>query len=122
MRIRHLALGLLGLIVTACVSQQTMHLPLTEVAYPPKPPTFEIEFYTDSLPQRPFQEIAKLNVHIEKTSFRTANFETAKEQLASKARSLGADALIKIVEDRSQLNETHIYNVSAIAIVWSQNQ
>ena len=60
-----------------------------------------------------------MNVHIEKTFFIPSAFGDALPQLEELARSYGADALTKIEEKKSRLNETFIYNVSATAIVFT---
>jgi hypothetical protein len=114
-------LALVGvcLALAGCVSVQPTAFPIGEHRLPPKSPQAQIQVFRDTAPTRKFEQVARLNVHIEKTFFVPSAFKDALPQLEELARSYGADALTKIEEKKSRLNETFIYNVSATAIVFT---
>ena len=118
---RHLlaAATVLALLLSGCVTQQVTSIPLTSEQVAPKPISANVEVYRDTSPERPYKRIARLNVHIEKTVLLSSSLDAAIGQLVDKARSVGADALIEISDDRSHLNETRILNVTATAIVYT---
>ncbi len=105
----------LAFLATSCTSSQSRFSRLT-AAYPAKPATFPIEVFEDALPERPFERIARLDVHLEKTHFLSSSLKEALPELEKQARLSGADAIIEIRESRSTLNETKVYHVTAIAI------
>lgn len=107
----------LGAGLTGCVSTETKTFPIGE-RRAPKPPGTVIEVFRQEPPTRAFAPVARVNFHIEKTFFIPSAFEEALPKLQDAARSHGADALVNFQEKKSRLNETFIYNVSALAIVF----
>ena len=79
-----------------------------------------IQLFRDIKPTRPVEAVAKLNVHIEKTFFIPSAFDEALPKLEVLARQQGADALMDVIEKKSRLNETFIYNVTATAVVFTE--
>jgi hypothetical protein len=104
--------------LAGCVSVQPVAFPIGP-RRAPKPPNAVIQLFRGVEPTRPFEPVARLNVHIEKTFFIPSAFEEAQPKLEALAREHGADAIMKIEEKKSRLNETFIYNVSATAIVFT---
>ena len=78
----------------------------------PKPASFAVQVFDGASPDRPFERIARLDAHFEKTHFATTFHDTAIEELKKQARAAGADAIIEIDERRSRLNETLILHVT----------
>lgn len=74
--------------------------------------------FKESKPTRAVEPVAKLNVHIEKTAFNRPAFDEALPELEKLARQHGAEALTDVVEKKSRLNETFIYNVTATAVIF----
>lgn len=105
--------------LTGCATQQMTTIPLSQDRLAAKPADAPIEVFQDTLPNRPYREISRLNIHLEKTHLIGSNTEKAIEQLKQQARACGADAIIEVTEDRGRLNETRILNVSATAIVYT---
>lgn len=101
------------------MTAQSTAFPVGEKRFPPKPDHAPVLLYRDAQPPRSFMVVAKLNVHIEKTFLIPSAFSEALPQLEELARHSGADALIEVVEKKSRLNETFIYNVTATAIVFT---
>ena len=114
-----LAVLALFILLSSCVSVQESAFPIGSKSWPAKPSSAVVEVYRDAPPSRPYEAVARLNVHIEKTFFIKSAYSEALPRLQSLAREKGADAIIQISEDRSQLNETYIYNVKAVAIVYT---
>lgn len=106
------------LFLVGCATVDATSFSLSEKKFPPKPVDHKIEIFTYSVPDRPFERIARLNFHSEKTFFVSTGLEAALRALKVQAREAGGDALIELNESRSMLNETRIYNVSATAIVY----
>ncbi len=73
-----------------------------------------------SAPTQPFERIARLDAHYEKTHFVSTSLDTAIEELKKQARAAGADAIIEVDERRSRLNETMILHVTATAIHFTE--
>ena len=84
--------------------------------YPPKPKEFKVEVFEGSPPSRPFEEIARLDVHIEQTFFASPNLKDALPELLKQARLAGADAIINITERKNSLNETRVLHATATGI------
>lgn len=76
--------------------------------------------FKDSLPTRKYEVVAKLNVHMEKSFFLHTAYEEVLPQLQELARQRGADGIIQIKEERSQIAETFVYNVTAAAILFTE--
>lgn len=105
--------------LSGCVSAQATAFVVGDKRLPPKPDQAPVQLYREAQPQRSFTVVAKLNVHIEKTFLIPSAFSEALPQLEELARHHGADALTDIVEKKSRLNETFIYNVTATAIAFN---
>ena len=112
---------LAGLLGASCTSLQSRFSRLSS-SYPAKPETFSVEVFENSLPQRPFERISRLDVHIEKTHFLPSAMKEALPELQKQARLSGADAIIEIQEKRSMLNETRIYHVTATGIRYTDTK
>lgn len=118
------SLGLLVLLLTlgagmsGCATSRGTAFPIGEKSYPAKAANFPIAVFSDSLPERPFVRIARLNYHSEKTFFAPTLYQVALEELKEQARKAGADAIVELKESKSSLNETKIYNLSAVGIVY----
>lgn len=100
------------------MSVQPTAFPVGSRRLPAKPAGTPVLLFKDTKPDRPFEAVARLNVHIEKTFFIPSAFSEALPQLEDLARQQGADALVDVVEKKSRLNETFIYNVTATAVVF----
>jgi hypothetical protein len=112
-------LGLAGLLLTGCSTVQPTAFPIGNRLHPAKASTAPVQLFRDALPDRKYEPVAKLNVHLEKTHFIPSTFAEALPKLEDLARRHGADAIIQIEEKKSRLNETFIYNVTATAIVFT---
>lgn len=97
---------------------QPTAIPVGAGRFPAKAPDAPVVLFRGAPPSRPYEPVARLNVHIEKTFFISSAFPDARPQLEKLAREVGADAVMQIEEKSSRLNETFIYNVSATAIVF----
>ena len=84
--------------------------------YPPKPNDYTIEVIEGAAPTRPFEEIARLDVHIEHSFFDTPALKEVMPELLKQARLSGADAIINIQERRHVLNESRVLHVTATGI------
>jgi hypothetical protein len=113
--VRAFALALIVLCVVGCATTQGNFRPVGKT-YPPKPASFAVQVFDGALPDRPFERIARVDAHFEKTFMAYTMHDTAIEELKKQARAAGADAIIEIDERRSRLNETLILHVSAMAI------
>ena len=122
MRSSKLRCGVLtGLLIFlgGCVSVQPTAFPLGAKQHTPKSAATPVLLFKDGLPHRPYESVARLNVHIEKTFFIPSAFSEALPRLEELARQQGADALTEVVERKSRLNETFIYNVTATAVAFT---
>jgi len=104
-------------VTSGCMSVQPAAFPIGKQRSP-RPEQSPVQLFKDTLPSRPYEEVARLNVHIEKTFFIPSAFPEALPQLEKLARQNGADAIISVSEKKTRLNETFIYNVSAIAVAF----
>jgi uncharacterized protein YbjQ (UPF0145 family) len=75
--------------------------------------------FREGVPDRPFERICRLDVHLEKTHFVGSDLDDALPKLMTEARLCGADAIIEIEERRSRIAETRVYHVNAIGIRFS---
>jgi hypothetical protein len=116
---RALVLGAAGLVLAGCSTVQPAAFPIGSQHRPPKPATAAIQWFRETPPTRPYSPVARLNVHIEKTFLIPTAFAEAQPQLEDLARRQGADAIMDVQEKKSRLNETYIYNVSAVAIAYT---
>ena len=106
---------LLTIFLSACTSHQSRFVPL-QGSYDALPRDFDVQVYRDESPEQPFERVARLDVHIEKTHFLSTDFEDALPELKEQARFSGSHAIIEIEERKSSLLETKIYHISAIGI------
>jgi hypothetical protein len=107
-------------LTSGCMTVQPAAFPIGRQR-PARPEQSPVQLFKDAPPSRPYEEVARLNVHIEKTFFIPSAFAEALPQLEKLARQNGADAIISVQEKKSRLNETFIYNVSAIAVVFVED-
>ncbi len=107
-----------SLVLAGCASVQSDAFVVGERRAPLSADT-AVQIFRTEAPARPYTTVAKLNVHIEKTFLIPTAFEEALPRLQALARQHGADALVDFKEERSRLNETFIYNVSAVAVVFT---
>lgn len=107
-------------ILSGCATQGS-YVPVGSNAYQARPVDFPVEIFIDSiLPDRPYKEIAELDVHYEQTHFLSVSQKRAFKDLKIQARDAGADAIIKIDETRTNHTlETMVYHVNAIAIIYT---
>ncbi len=106
-----LAVGFLA----GCASTQSRYV-LLGATYPPLPEGTEVQVFREGHPDRPFVRVSRLDVHLEKTHFIGSGLEDALPELKRQARLSGAEAVIEIQEQRSQVGETKIYHVTAVGI------
>ena len=103
------------LFIAACSSEQARYTPLGS-GYPPLPNDYPVEIFRYSLPDKSFERIARLDVHLEKSNFRNPSFEETVPKLIDQARLSGSHAIIEVKERRSSLIETQVYHVTATGI------
>jgi hypothetical protein len=119
MRRAHLIVGaLIALCVAACATTQSGFRPLG-AHYPAKPKDFAVEIFETGEPARPFERIARLDTHFEKTHFIHTTHAAGIAELQKQARAAGADAVIEVREMRSRVGETFILHVTGIGIRYS---
>lgn len=68
------------------------------------------------LPAKVFSRIARLDVHLEKNTPIPSTFGEAREELEKQARRVGADAVIKVYEQRSFTGEFLMCHVATTGI------
>ena len=83
--------------------------------YAAKPRDYNVEVL-ESAPTRAFEEVARLDVHIEPAFFAQPSLKEAMPELLKQARLSGADVIINIQERKSALNESRILHVTATGI------
>ena len=106
---------LIIIVIVSCSTTQSRHVPLVE-GLSPKSEDYSVQVYRDKLPDRPFERISRIDVHLEKTHFISSDFNNALPRLQKEARLSGADAMIEIKESKSSVGETKIYHVTATGI------
>ncbi len=109
---------IIALLIASCATKQSRYVVLGET-YPSKPEEDKVEFFRNSLPERSFVRISRLDVHLEKTHFIGSSLDSALPELKKQARLSGADAIIEIQERSSMMGETKIYHVTAIGIKYT---
>lgn len=107
---------LLSLFVASCATQSRYRSLSNGPVAKPLPETYDVQVYVDTIPQRPFEKVSRLDVHIEKTHFVGSSLESALPELKKQARLSGAQGIIDIRETKSRLNETTIYHVTGTGI------
>lgn len=113
---RRLGIAALILSVVGCMTTQSRFAPLGGNSYPPRDEHVEIAVFAHEAPTRPFERIARLDVHLEKTAWTDSSLQQALPELKRQARLAGADAIVDVREQRSLVGETRIYHVTATAI------
>lgn len=113
--VRTLTLIVATVLLAACTSHQSRYVPLQQ-SYDALPSSFEVEVFRYGLPEKPFERVARLDVHIEKTHFLSSDFEDALPELREQARLSGSHAIIEIEERSSSVLETKIYHVTATGV------
>lgn len=107
---------LMALCLSACATSQVGFTP-KGTAFAAHPDDHDVAIFLDAeKPEVAFSEIGRLDVHLEATSFVTYSLDEALERMKVKAREVGADGVIDVVEKRSRVLETSVYHVSATAI------
>jgi len=104
-----------ALCVVACATSQSGFRPLGS-AFPAKPADFTVEVFESGAPTRPFERIARLDAHYEKTHLLHTSRDTGMADLRKQARAAGADAIIEVREMRSRVGETYILHITGIGI------
>jgi hypothetical protein len=112
--VRHAAAVIMALCVVGCATTQSGFRPLGQT-YPPKPADFAVEIVEDT-PTRPFERIARLDTHFEKTHLIHTARDSGIAELKKQARAAGADAIIEVREMRSRVGETFILHMTGIGI------
>ena len=110
-----LALVVGTLLLSACTTQQSRYV-LLDQSYGPLPSYFPVEVFRFGLPEKPFERVARLDVHLEKAYFLSSDFEDALPSLIEQARLSGSHAIIEIEERTSSVLETKIYHVTATGV------
>jgi hypothetical protein len=109
-----LLLGAAGLV--GCATTEGRFAPLGDARYPARAADAPIEVFRTGMPNRAFERIARVDAHLERTAWIPSGIDDALPELMKQARRAGADAIIELDERRSQVLETKIYHVSAMAI------
>ncbi len=109
------AVSLLTMVISSCSTLQGRYKIIGE-KYPPKPNNYEVEIFRESLPERDFIRVSKLEVHSEKSQFCGNALENVLPELKKQARLSGADAIIEIKEKRSRVVEFNMFHVTATGI------
>lgn len=121
---RFFARGACAALLVLCTSCATTNSQFSFLgqSYPPKPAGFQVEVFDTGLPTRPFERIARLDVHLEKTHFIDSGLKDALPRLTEQARLAGADAIIEIKERSSTISlETKVYHVTATGIRYTDS-
>jgi Putative heavy-metal-binding len=113
--VRHAAAVIMALCVVGCATTQSGFRPLGQT-YPPKSADFAVEIFESDAPTRPFERIARLDTHFEKTHLIHTSRDTGITELKNQARAAGADAVIEVREMRSRVGETFILHMTGIGI------
>ncbi len=108
------------ILTCGCATEVGSHTFLGKT-YPAKSADHPIDVYTDSLPERPFERVALLDIHCESQGFLETNLENdGVPELKRQARAAGCDAIVEISErklDNWSL-ETRTKTFSAVGIVY----
>ena len=116
-----LAFCLVALFTGSCSTTQSRYTMLDD-SFPPKPEGYDVQVFYNEAPKRPFLRISRLDVHLEKTHFIGSSLEDALPELKRQARLSGADAIIAIRENFSNVAETKVYHVTATGIRFTDLQ
>jgi hypothetical protein len=103
-------------LAAGCATTEGRYSPLGNARYAPRDANAPVELFRSAAPTRPFDRIARLDVHIERTAWIPSGIDDAMPELLRQARRAGADAIIEFDERRSQIIETKVYHITATAI------
>jgi len=120
-RASRLIAGLTVVCVVACATTQSKFRWLGS-PYPAKPATYVVEVFESGPPARPFERIARLDAHFEKTGFMPTARQAGLEELKKQARAAGADGIVEIQEMHSHVGETRILHMTAIGIRYTERR
>ena len=110
------AVVFLGTLLVSCATTQSRFTLLGQ-AHPSRPENCSVVVLKDSAPQKAFERISRLDVHIERTGFAQADLESALPELKKQACLSGADAIIEIQERSTGFRfENRVYHVTASGI------
>jgi hypothetical protein len=110
------AVVFLGTLLVSCATTQGRFTPLGQ-AVPPRPGDCSVAVLKDSVPQKAFERVSRLDVHLERTGFAQADIDSALPELKKQACLSGADAIIEIEERSTGFRfENRAYHVTATGI------
>jgi hypothetical protein len=113
------ALVFLGALLASCATTQSRFSPLGQ-AVPPRAEDCSVAVLRDSVPQKAFERVSRLDVHMERTGFAQADLESALPELKKQACLSGADAIIEIQERSAGYLENRAYHVTATGIKFKE--
>src|SRR2546427_631749 len=110
------AVGLLGAPLAFFPATPSPFIALGPAA-PPRPEDCSVAVLKESVPQKAFERVSRLDVHIERTGFAQGDLESAIPELKKQACLSGADAIIEIQERSTGFRfENRAYHVTATGI------
>jgi hypothetical protein len=110
------AIVFLGTLLVSCATTQSRFTPLGQ-AVPSRPGDCSVAVLKDSVPQKAFERVSRLDVHLERTGFAQADLDSALPELKKQACLSGADAIIEIEERSTGFRfENRAYHVTATGI------
>jgi len=110
------AIVFLGTLLVSCATTQSRFTALGQ-AHAPRPEDCSVAVLKDSVPQKAFERVSRLDVHIERTGFSQGDLESAIPELKKQACLSGADAIIEIRERSTGFRfENRVYHVTATGI------
>jgi len=110
------AVVFLGTLLVSCATTQSRFTALGQ-AHPPRPEDCSVAVLKESVPQKAFERVSRLDVHIERTGFAQGDLESAIPELKKQACLSGADAIIEIRERSTGFRfENRAYHVTATGI------
>jgi hypothetical protein len=110
------AVVFLGTLLVSCATTQSRFTPLGQ-AVPSRPGDCSVAVLKDSVPQKAFERVSRLDVHLERTGFAQADLDSALPELKKQACLSGADAIIEIEERSTGFRfENRAYHVTATGI------
>src|SRR5215472_13625592 len=114
-------LGFLAVaLIAGCATEVSDHVYIKQ-AYPAKPQSYQVDVFTNGLPQRPFDSVAILDVHCEGQGFIDPTINKAIPVFIKEARAAGCDAVIEIHETNAPANwtfETRVKHYTGIGVIY----
>ena len=107
-----------SVLLSSCSATQSRYIHLSGNVVS-RPAEAEVLIFKDNLPDRPYQKVSRIDVHLEKSHFVGSDLDNAIPLLKKEARMSGAEAIIEIREKFSRVTETKIYHVTAIGILFT---